>query len=263
MAVRQAIVNIAREIGLAIRSSRIEAGWSQRELAERLGTSQAAISRLESGAAAYLDVRLASAALDLLGIRMQLDGATLGLVGRREQRDLVHSRCCGHVTRRLSRLGWDARQEVEIGTGRYRGWVDVLAFRPTDRCVVCVEIKTEIDDIGRIQRTLTWYERETWTAARRLGWQPRTVGSALLILSSTENDARVRSNRDVLGQTFPARARDLASWLATPGVPAPARGLAMVDPRSPRREWLRATTTDGRRSPAAYADYRAAALAMR
>jgi transcriptional regulator with XRE-family HTH domain len=263
MAGRPGIVDLAREIGRAIRSSRIEAGWSQRELAARLGTSQAAISRLESGSGPYLDVRLASAAFELLGIRMQLDGATLGLAGRREQRDLVHARCCGHVARRLARLGWDVRQEVEVGSGRYRGWIDVLAYRPTDRCVFCAEIKTEIDDMGRIQRTLAWYERETWTAARRLGWRPKTVSSALLILCSTENDARVRANREILGQTFPARARGLGSWLATPGIPAPARGLAMIDPRSPRREWLRATTTDGRRTPATYADYRAAALTMR
>jgi transcriptional regulator with XRE-family HTH domain len=260
---RLAIVDIAREIGRAIRRSRLDAGWSQRELAEHLGTSQAAISRLESGSGPHLDARLASAALDLLGIRMQLDGATLGLAGRREQRDLVHAKCCGHGARRLGGLGWEVRQEVEIGTGRYRGWIDVLAYRALDRSLFCAEIKTEIDDVGRIQRTLNWYEREAWHAARRFGWQPRKVCSALLVLCSTENDARVMSNRTVLEQTFPARARELGVWLATPGLPIPPKGLAMIDPRSLRADWLRPTMSDGRRSPARYANYGAAAAAMR
>jgi DNA-binding XRE family transcriptional regulator len=260
---RLAIVDIGRETGRAIRTSRIDAGWSQRELAARLGTSQAAISRLESGSGPHLDVRLASATLHLLGIRMQLDWATIGLAGRREQRDLVHARCCGHAARRLGGFAWEVRQEVEIGTGRYRGWIDLLAYRAVDRSLFCAEIKTEIDDVGRIQRTLAWYEREAWHVARRVGWQPRKVCSALLVLCSTENDARVMSNRTILEQAFPARARELGLWLATPGLPIPPMGLAMIDPRSLRADWLRPTMSDGRRSLARYADYGAAAATMR
>ena len=259
MTARHAILNIAQEIGRAIRAARIESGWSQRELAERLGVSQAAISRLESASGPHLDVRLASAALELLGIRLQLDGATLGLAGRREQRDLVHAKCCGYAAGRLVRFGWEIKQEVEVGSGRYRGWIDFLAFRATDRSMLCGEIKTEIDDVGRIQRTLSWYEREAWDAARRFGWRPRRVCSALLLLCTTENDARVRSNREILEQAFPGRARHLGAWLVTPGLPAPERVLAMIDPRSLRAGWLRATTSDGRRSKAAYVDYRDAA----
>jgi hypothetical protein len=201
--------------------------------------------------------------MQLLGIRMQLDGDTIGLAGRREQRDLVHAKCCGHVSRRLGALGWDVRQEVEVGSGRYRGWIDVLAYRPRDRCVLSGEVKTEIDDLGRIQRTIAWYEREAWDAARQLGWRPKTVTSALLILCSTENDARVRANREILDQAFPVRARELQLWLTEPGAAvAPRRGLAMVDPRTRRSDWLRPATSDGRRSRAPYADYRAAAAAL-
>ena len=101
---------------------------------------------------------------------------------------------------------WEVCLEVEIGNGRYRGWIDLLAFRSIDRALFCGEIKTEIDDLGRIQRTLAWYEREEWGAALRLGWRPKSATSGLLVLMSTENDARIQANRDALHEAFPARA---------------------------------------------------------
>jgi hypothetical protein len=115
----------------------------------------------------------------------------------------------------------------------------------------------------RIQRTLAWYERESWDAARRYGWRPEAVSAALFLLCSTDNDARVKSNRELLAQTFPVRARALGAFLAAPGMLLPARGLAMIDPRARRVAWLRPTASDGRRSRAPYADNRAAAIAMR
>lgn len=262
MAGQREDLGIGSLIGRAIRTTRIEAGWSQRELAERLATTQPVISRLESASRGHLDTSLVSAALQVLGIRVTADSTTLGLAGRREQRDLVHARCCGYVGRRLSVLGWDVRHEVEVGTGRYRGWIDLLAYRASDRCLFCGEIKTEIDNLGQIQRTLGWYEREAWVAARRLSWRPKSLASALVILCSAENDARARSNREILAREFPARASEVAAWLAMPDRIAPPRGLAMIDPRSRRLDWLFGTTMDGRRRAAPYADYRAAAAVM-
>ena len=249
-------------IGRSIRSARLAARWTQSQLARRLGTTQSAVSRLETASATYLDIRLASAAFRLLGIRASIDSATLGLVGRRQQQDLVHARCAGHVARRLDAVGWDVRLEVEVGSGRYRGWIDLLAYRASDRSLLCGELKTQIDDLGRIQRTLAWYEREAWGAARRLGWRPTSTTTALLVLMSTENDARIQANREVLRKEFPARAGDLAPWLALPGENRPPNALAMIDPRSRRTEWLRPSTSDGRRSLAPYRDYRDAAAKL-
>jgi transcriptional regulator with XRE-family HTH domain len=255
--------DLALLIGNSIRSARLAARWTQAELARRLGTTQSAISRLETGAGSCLDVRLATAAFRALGIRMSVDAATLGLVGRREQNDFVHARCADHVARHFVAAGWDVRLEVEIGSDRYRGWIDLLAYRTVDRSLFCGELKTEIDDLGRIQRTLAWYERESWDAARRIGWRPRSVTSGLLVLCTSENDARVSANAHLLDQIFPGRARDLSAWLSSAGNGPRPSSLAMIDPRSRRIEWLRATKSDGRRSPAPYENYRVAAEALR
>jgi transcriptional regulator with XRE-family HTH domain len=256
---RAADDDLASLIGGAIRSARLAARWPQSELARRLGTTQSAISRLETGGASCIDVRLASAAFRELGIRTSFDSATIGLVGRREQHDFVHARCSSYAAARLRSDQWEVCLEVEIGSGRYRGWIDLLAFRSMDRALFCGEIKTEIDDLGRIQRTVSWYEREAWQAARRIGWRPTSTTTGLLVLMSTENDARIQANREILRRAFPSRAGDLARWLATSGEISPPSALAMIDPRSRRIDWLRPSTSDGRRSSAPYRDYRDAA----
>ena len=256
-------LDLSRRVGDAVRSTRLAAGWTQRELARRLGTYHVAVVRIEAGPRSAADLRLASAAFELLGIRLAIDSATIGLVGRREQRDFVHARCESYSAGRLRPDGWDVRLEVEVGEGRYRGWIDLLAFHPVARAVLCGELKTELDDIGRIQRTLGWYQREAWAAARRAGWRPRSVSAALLVLSTTESDARIRANRDLLREAFPTRAADLAKWIRTPSGDGLPSALAMIDPRSRRIDWLRPTESDGRRSPAPYADYRAAAIALK
>jgi hypothetical protein len=53
------------------------------------------------------------------------------------------------------------------------------------------------------------------------------------------------------------RAGALEAWLADPaGMPHPqGLGLAMIDPMSRRRNWLRPTVLDGRRRPPRYEDY--------
>ena len=199
----------------------------------------------------------------VLGIRVEFDAHTLGMAGRREQRDLVHATCSAYVARRLARDGWQTRLEVEIGTGRYRGWIDVLAFRPADQSLFIAEVKTEILDLGAIQRALTWYEREAWKAARQLGWHARQATAALLVLATGENDARVSVNRAALKASFPTTGRQLQEWVGSIRSSSPPAAIAMINPRSRRADWLISTRSDGRRSDAPFADYRDAARRLK
>jgi transcriptional regulator with XRE-family HTH domain len=249
-------------IAEAIRAVRVGFGWSQRELASRLGTNQSAIARLENPRAPALDVVLASRAIELLGIRPAWDMQLPGLRDRRDQRDLVHARCCGYLGRRLGDLGWDVRHEVEVGTGRARGWIDLLAYRSLDRAIYCPEVKSELHDVGAVQRTLTWYEREAWDAARRFGWQPKRMSSGLVVLATEDVDVAIARNAEILRQAFAARSAATLAWLRDPAETLPPRSLALIDPRSRRRDFLRPTRLEGRRSPPPYRGYAHAAAML-
>jgi hypothetical protein len=146
--------------------------------------------------------------------------------------------------------------EFEIGGDRSRGWIDVLAYHPLTGWLLVIEIKTEIHDMGAIERSLGWYEREAMVAALRLGWRPRRSLGCLLLLATVANDGRVSDNREPIADGFPVRARELAGLVdGEGGPPRRGRAIAMIDPLSRRAVWLRPLRLDGRRQPAPYADY--------
>ncbi len=239
------------------RETRLAIGWGQAEFARRAGTSQSTVSRLERGLLDRVDLATIGRVIDAMGSRLDLRVEAPFLADRRRQQDPAHAKCVAYVVRRLMAAGWVAKREVEIGHARSHGWIDVLAYRATDRALLVVEMKTEIEDLGRIERARTWYEREAETAARRLGWAVRSVGGAIVVLDTEATEMRLRLNRDALVQTFPVRPDEVRRFIEFPGVAIsrPARAIVAIDPSSRRSQWLRPTILHGRRGAAAYADY--------
>jgi hypothetical protein len=154
--------------------------------------------------------------------------------------------------------------EVEVSGPGWAGAIDLLAYHPMAQVLIVIEVKTEIHDLGYLDRQLGRYERRSWAIAHELGWRPRAVTVALLILWTAQNDRRLVADRAWFAGRFKLRARDLARLIEDPEhVPdRGARALAMVDPRSRRARWTIATRLDGRYTRAPYAD-RAAFLASR
>jgi len=136
------------------------------------------------------------------------------------------------------------------------GWIDLLAYHPDRGLVLVIEIKTEIRDLGAIERTLGWYEREAWVAARRLGWRPNKVVGCLFLLATEMNEARIGDNQASFSAGFRIRAGELGRIMSNEmPTPREARALALIDPRSRRQNWLRPSRHDGRPTPAPYVDY--------
>jgi transcriptional regulator with XRE-family HTH domain len=243
-------------IGAAVESLRTALGWTQRTLEERSGVCQSMISRIERGLVRDLTLGTASTLVEATGARLVIGVEAPYLADRARQHDAGHARLAASVVRRLRSSGWDVRTEVEVGGDRSRGWIDVLAFNPATGVMLVIELKTEIHDLGQIERSLGWYEREAWLVGRRFGWQPTTAMSCLLLLMTEANDARAAANRRSINLGFRFRARDLVGIVGGRIAPdGPGRAVAMVDPRSKRRAWCRAMRIDGRRTAAPYSDY--------
>ena len=243
-------------LGAAVLSLRTSLGWTQRELGRRADIAQSEISRLERGLLEDVTIDTAERLLKAMGARLVLSVDAPFLGDRQRQREPAHARCSSHVASKLRRHGWLVATEVEIGGDRARGWIDVLALHPATGLLLIIEIKTEIRDLGAIERSLGWYERAAWAAARGFGWRPvRSVG-CLLLLATEANDERVIENRAPITSGFPVRARDLTASITDGSSPnIPGRAVAMIDPLSRRKAWVRPLRVDGRRSPAPFRDY--------
>ncbi len=244
----------ASSFGASLRTIRAALGVSQRELARRISRSQAFISAVENGRSRALRLADAEDVCTALGATLVLGVEAPLLFGRDRQRDFVHSRCVGHVSGRLRSAGWLVEREVEVGERRRPGWIDVLAFRPSTEMALVIEVKTAVDDLGDLERQIGWYEREAVPACRRVGWRPRHIAVAVLLLSTEANDATLRRNRVGFTAAFPGRSGELQDLVNGTSL-VPRRTLAMIAPQSKARRWIRPTVLEGRRSAAAYLHY--------
>ena len=233
---------------------------TQQELADAVRVSRPYIASIEAGRAnPTLDV--VERIIRALGLEPDLAARRPLILNGPRQRDLLHARCSGYVSRRLASIGWETWREVTIVSGRARGWIDVLAFDPRRRILLVIEVKTWLEDLGAIERQLDWYKREAVSASRVFGVRPvRTIGW-LLFLATGEVDAAIHRNQDAFAVRFVARARAMQALVA--GEDAAdltlADGMALIDPHRRRRDWLMPSRLDGRRSPAPYASYADAA----
>lgn len=241
------------------RDTRRALGQTQQQLADAIGVTRAHISAIERGVAnPTLDV--VERLLGALGLEVDLSVRGPAIIGDRRIRDTVHARCSAYVHRRLITAGWRVEREVEIIQARSHGWIDLLAFDARTGTLLVIEIKTRLDDMGAIERQLGWYTRTARDVAARFDWHPHRVVPWLLVLSSEECEARLRSHAELVGHAFPVRASAMLALATDPGAPWPGdRGVALIDPRSRRRAWLVRTRIDGRRSASPYRDYAGAA----
>jgi transcriptional regulator with XRE-family HTH domain len=238
--------------GAQVRAIRISIGLPQRRLAIRIQRSQGFVSLVEHGRVARLSIAEADAISAALGATLVLGVEAPILIAGDRQRDAAHARCVAYVARRLASDGWIVRREVMIGPRDRPGWIDVLAFDPATNVLLVIEVKTELADIGGLERQLGWYQREARRACRDLDWAPDVVVPCALALSTGSNDDRMRANAESLRQVFPLRWRDLIRVIRRQSSVDGGWALAMIDPRSRVRDWCRPTVLDGRRSAPPY-----------
>ena len=244
------------DLGATAKRVRLSRRWSQRRLGRVTGLDHSVIGRIERGQMPELSFRTAIRVLNGLGVEPNLR-LIAPRVAEPAVRDRAHARCVATVARRLVRAGYMVVTEAEVGSGRWRGFIDVIAMHPSQRLLLVIEVKTELRDIGDVDRQLGAYVDAAWDVAKAQGWRPRGVTGILAVLATSESDARLQDLRAYVDHAFKLRARNLAELAEGFSAEMPARGargLVMVDPGSRRRHWMIPTAIDGRRTAAPYAD---------
>jgi transcriptional regulator with XRE-family HTH domain len=238
-------------------------GISQADLARRADTSEATIWRLEHGKADHIDLAVVERVLAALGMRGSLSVQGRHLDDRVRQRDGVHAVCNGYGGRRVRRFSWETVLEAMIGRDRPRGWIDLLGYRVADGALLVDETKSDLPDMGALQRSVAFYEREAPHVARDLGWDVRSVTVVVLALDTEVVARRLADSRAIVAQAFPGDVRTLDAWIRDQRAPRP-RGwtLAMIDPASRGDVWLRRPVVGSVRRRPAYAGYADAAARL-
>jgi transcriptional regulator with XRE-family HTH domain len=245
------------QVAAAFGAARRESGFGLRDLAGRCGVSRSHIADIETGrswgAPDLLD-RMATA----LGADISVTLRRPVLVGPNPKRggsqDAGHAWCIEVAHRELVRHRLLCATEVHVETPGAHGWIDLLAFEPSIRRLIVIEFKTELRDLGGLDRQLDVYARGCLAAARARGWQPSEVLIVTVLLATTENDAVVAAHRSALKGSFPMRGR-AALEAVLDGGPLTGRGLLMIDPVRNGRRAFTSCRVDGRRTDAPYEDY--------
>lgn len=252
------------QLAAIIRDARHAMGWTQDELASRIGNSQTRIWRLERGDPSAFDPGVIDEILQSLGVRLSIAADARHLDDRVRERDALHARLEDAIARRLERNAWQILTEVGVGGDPPRGWIDLLGYRETDDALAVGEMKTLITDAGELQRQMTYYTREAHWAARRAGWQARTIVPFVVALDTQAVANVLRANAGLLRRAFPGRPDDLVRWLTTQGAPPPSGATLVITDLAARRSLaLRPSALHSRARRASYVDYADALASLR
>jgi len=199
---------------MAVRARRHQRGWRLADLAVVAGVGATACSVLERGGAGRLSVRIARAIAGAVDLPLGWDiGWQRSEVDRLLDAD--HAALAARLTRRLEALGWTVRAEVSFNQYGDRGRIDLLAFHPSERILLVIEVKTAIVDAQTMLGSLDMKARVASAVARELGWKARLVVPALVVLDGSTARRHLRGIDPLLGR-YNLRGRGALDWLREP-----------------------------------------------
>ncbi len=187
-------------------------GWS---IWHRRHTSAAPPARfLNLGHAGRLSVRIARSIASAVDLPLNWD------IGWQRQEidrllDADHSALAALWADRLEKCGWTVRSEVSFNRYGDRGRIDILAFHLVERVLLVIEIKTVLVDAQALLGSLDVKARVCPSVAREIGWQPRHVVPAIVLLDGTTQRRRLSALAPLFSR-YSLRGREAATWLRGP-----------------------------------------------
>jgi transcriptional regulator with XRE-family HTH domain len=199
-----------------LRAVRLSVNLRQADVALRAGVSQGVVSDLELGRLEMIGLATARRVATVLDVRLWLTAAWRGGEGDRLV-DRAHASIVEHVVGVLRELDWDVIPEFTFNVYGDRGSVDILAWHPRERILLIIEVKATVTDLQAMLGSLSKKRRVVSGAvAKERGWQPRHVATVLVAAGTTGNRGIVARHAATFDAAFPARSRQVRSWLRRP-----------------------------------------------
>ncbi|HEX8025184.1 MAG TPA: helix-turn-helix domain-containing protein [Candidatus Limnocylindrales bacterium] len=204
----------ALALGALFRLVRIRRRLRQRDVARRAGLSDVTVSRIEHGQIGSITHATLDRVAAVLEIRLDYRARWhAGDLDRLQSRD--HGLLVEAVAERVLAAGWEVRPEVSFSIWGDRGAIDLLAWRPSDRSLLVVEVKTEVADVGETLRALDAKARRAAEVAASIGWPAAAaVSMVLIVLDGRTNHRRVAAHAETFRSALPDTGRQLQALLA-------------------------------------------------
>jgi hypothetical protein len=119
---------------------------------------------------------------------------------------------------RMFRLlaGWEIEPEVSFSIYGERGVIDILAWHPARRCLLVIELKTELVDLNDLMGSVDRKRRLAGDIARDRGWHPASISTWVAIAEGRTNRRAVTSHTVTLRTKFPTDGAGVRRWLREP-----------------------------------------------
>lgn len=208
-------VAIGRNLAALRRRGRLR----QRDLGDRVGISQSAVSRAEAGDLRAVSLPTLQKLFGEVGGELVLNVRWRG--GELDRlMDRAHTGLVEMVARRLTRFGWDVHVEVSFSEYGERGSIDILAWDPVERIALVVEVKSEL---ASVEETLRRHDAKARLAAKvvrdRLGVTPAVVARLLVLPDASTARRRLAEHAETFARAYPRRGRVVGAWLRSPRGP--------------------------------------------
>ncbi len=172
-----------------------------------------------------------------LSVRILYQGEALDRL-----RDRRHAGLVDRMVQRLRADGWEAVTEASFNIYGERGSIDILAYHPSSRALLVIEVKTVVPDVGGMLTTLDRKVRLAPKIAQERGWDVDLVGRILVLPEASTTRRRVLDHEATFRNAFPARTADVNRWLRSPS--GTISGLMFL-PTAPETGQRRAPTALG------------------
>ncbi|HEX7590644.1 MAG TPA: helix-turn-helix domain-containing protein [Candidatus Limnocylindrales bacterium] len=203
------------QFGASIRAVRLRRAMTQEQLAAAAGVSRPIVSLIERGRVEETSVRTVRQVAAILGVSVTLNARWRG-AEMAKLLDEAHSALVGSVVKRLTAAGWIVRPEHTFSVWGERGSIDVLAWHPSSRALLCIECKTKLPDLQDVLSTMDRKRRLAREIAKLEGWDPAFIGSVLVVCDQKWARNAVRRSGAVFDAALPARTVEVRRWLACP-----------------------------------------------